>query len=43
MKKNNESRRLVSPTKDKRRRKRFEDALATCNKRYGKALKRLAE
>ena len=43
MKKNRAPRPCVPPTKDKRRRKRFEEVLATCNARYGKALKRLAE
>jgi antitoxin MazE len=34
---------LVSPAPTAKRRKRFEQALATTNKRYGRALKRLAE
>ena len=34
---------VVAPVLDKKRRKRFEDALASTNKRFGKALKRLAE
>jgi antitoxin component of MazEF toxin-antitoxin module len=34
---------IVVPAQDKRRRKRFEDALLSTNERYGKALKRLAE
>jgi antitoxin component of MazEF toxin-antitoxin module len=34
---------VVAPVRDKKRRKRFEDALASTNKRYAKALKRLAE
>lgn len=34
---------LVAPVSDKRRVKRFQQALASTNKRYGKALKRLAE
>ena len=34
---------LIAPVRDKKRRKRFEEALADTNKRYGKALKRLAE
>ncbi|MEX2288289.1 MAG: hypothetical protein WD648_14435 [Planctomycetaceae bacterium] len=34
---------LIAPVRDKKRRKRFEDALADTNKRYGKVLKRLAE
>ena len=34
---------VVSPIRDPKRRKQFEKALASTNKRYGKALKRLAE
>lgn len=34
---------VVAPVRDKKRRKRFEQALAASNRRYGKALKRLAE
>jgi len=34
---------LVSPAATPKRRKRFEQALADTNKRYGRALKRLAE
>ena len=34
---------VVAPLRDKKRRKRFDEALAASNKRYGKALKRLAE
>jgi len=34
---------IVVPAHDKRRRKRFQDALTACNRQYGKALKRLAE
>jgi len=34
---------VVVPAQEKRRRKRFEEALAACNAQYGKALKRLAE
>ncbi len=34
---------VVSPVRDAKRRKRFEQALAQTNRRYGKALKRLAE
>jgi antitoxin component of MazEF toxin-antitoxin module len=34
---------VVAPIRDKKRRKKFEDALASTNERYGKALKRLAE
>ena len=34
---------VVAPVRDKKRKKRFEEALASTNKRYGRALKRLAE
>jgi hypothetical protein len=34
---------VVVPAREKRRRKRFQDALTDCNQRYGKALRRLAE
>jgi antitoxin MazE len=34
---------VIVPAHGKPRRKRFEEALAACNGRYGKALKRLAE
>ena len=34
---------VVMPAHEKRRRKRFQDALNACNQQYGKALKRLAE
>jgi antitoxin MazE len=34
---------VIAPTHDKRRRKRFQQALAACNEQYGAALKRLAE
>lgn len=34
---------IVAPVSDDKRRKKFEAALASTNKRYGKALKRLAE
>lgn len=34
---------VVMPVRDKKRQKRFEQALAASNERYGKALKRLAE
>lgn len=34
---------VVAPVRDKKRRKRFEDALKSTNERLGKALKRLAE
>ncbi|MBM4091783.1 MAG: AbrB/MazE/SpoVT family DNA-binding domain-containing protein [Planctomycetes bacterium] len=34
---------IIVPVRDKRRRARFQNALAACNEQYGKALKRLAE
>ena len=34
---------VVAPAHDKRRGKRFDNALTACNRQYGKALKRLAE
>ena len=34
---------IIEPVRGKKRRKRFEEALASTNRRYGKALKRLAE
>jgi antitoxin component of MazEF toxin-antitoxin module len=34
---------VIVPARDKKRPKRFEEALASTNRRYGKALKRLAE
>ena len=34
---------VIVPVRNKKRRKRFEEALASTNRRYGKALKRLAE
>lgn len=34
---------VIAPVRDKPRRKRFEEALASSNERYGGALKRLAE
>jgi antitoxin component of MazEF toxin-antitoxin module len=34
---------VIAPVRDRKRRKKFEDALAASNQRYGKALKRLAE
>jgi antitoxin MazE len=34
---------VVAPVRDKKRRKKFAEALASSNERYGKALKRLAE
>ena len=35
--------RIIVSANDKRRCKRFEKALETCNEQYGEALKRLAE
>jgi antitoxin component of MazEF toxin-antitoxin module len=34
---------VVTPAHDKRRQRRFEDALTACNQQYGTALRRLAE
>jgi antitoxin MazE len=34
---------IVAPVRDRKRRKKFEQALASTNERYGKALRRLAE
>jgi antitoxin component of MazEF toxin-antitoxin module len=34
---------IIAPIGSKSRRKRFQDALADVNRKYGKALKRLAE
>jgi len=34
---------VVAPVRDKKRQKRFEQALASSNERYSNALKRLAE
>jgi antitoxin MazE len=34
---------VIAPVRDAKRRKKFEQALAESNKRYGNALKRLAE
>ena len=34
---------IVSPVRDEQRRKRFEEALQKTNRKYGRALKRLAE
>jgi antitoxin component of MazEF toxin-antitoxin module len=34
---------VVAPVRDAKRRKRFEAALESANRRYGRALKRLAE
>jgi len=34
---------MIRPVRDAKRRKRFEQALARTNRKYGRALKRLAE
>ncbi len=34
---------VIVPARDKRRQKRFQQALAACNEQYGEALRRLAE
>lgn len=34
---------MVSPVRDEARKRQFEDALGKVNKRYGRALKRLAD
>jgi len=34
---------VISPVRDKQRRKRFEEALKQTNRKYGRALKRLAD
>jgi len=34
---------IVAPIRDKKRRKRFEQAMASTNRRYANALRRLAE
>ena len=34
---------IISPVRDIERRKKFQNALESTNRRYGKALKRLAE
>lgn len=34
---------VVAPLRDKKRKKKFDDALAASNERFGKALRRLAE
>lgn len=34
---------VIAPVRDAKRKKQFEKALASTNKRYGRALKRLAE
>ncbi|MBI5885720.1 MAG: AbrB/MazE/SpoVT family DNA-binding domain-containing protein [Deltaproteobacteria bacterium] len=33
---------MISPVRDKKRRKEFEEALEKANRKYGRALKRLA-
>lgn len=34
---------IISPVRDEKRRKKFEDAVAETNMKYGRALKRLAD
>lgn len=34
---------IISPVRDKKRRKKFEDAVAETNRKYGRALKKLAD
>lgn len=34
---------VISPVRDKKRRKRFEDAVADTNRKYARALKKLAD
>jgi len=34
---------VIAPLRDKKRKKKFDEAIASSNERYGKALKRLAE
>ena len=34
---------IVAPIRDKKRRKKFEEALSKTNRKYGRAFKRLAE
>ena len=34
---------ILAPVRDERRRRKFEEALAKTNKRYGRMLKRLAD
>ncbi|MBU4174271.1 MAG: AbrB/MazE/SpoVT family DNA-binding domain-containing protein [Actinobacteria bacterium] len=34
---------IISPVRDEKRRKKFEDAVAETNLRYGRALKKLAD
>ena len=34
---------IISPVRDEKRREKFEDAVAETNRRYGRALKKLAD
>jgi antitoxin component of MazEF toxin-antitoxin module len=34
---------IISPVRDEKRRKKFEDAVRETNRKYGRALKRLAD
>lgn len=34
---------IISPVRDKKRRKKFEEAIAETNRKYGRALKKLAD
>lgn len=34
---------IISPVRDKRRRKKFEDAIEETNRKYGRVLKKLAD
>jgi antitoxin component of MazEF toxin-antitoxin module len=34
---------IITPAQDKKRRERFQEALESTNRKYGRALKRLAE
>jgi antitoxin MazE len=34
---------IISPVRDAKRRKKFEDAVAETNRKYGRALKKLAD
>ena len=34
---------IISPVRDEKRRKKFEDAVAETNRKYGRALKKLAD
>jgi len=34
---------IISPIRDEKRRKKFEDAVAETNRKYGRALKKLAD